>query len=616
MPDEPPPPQRNSANLPFIVAGILFGALSFLFGGYAAILALPGALPGARRLRAMCVALLVSVPCWLVVGALVGNPVVIVARERVLNQLEAVSGERPTYLYCSGDPLSGRLSFRNLRMTLPEVRGHAQMESFDVQAGFGFFWPREAIEFEGAKADIEVNTDVRGMLGWSKRLGGHVFPPVYGRLNGARVAVIGPQVSAVLSIRVIGFSSEQGILECQASPEFLDVALLGQVHRLGCQGDLYLATRGSETELVSDLQLRDLAGGTAILKGRLGGPAGAPDALKLTIDTVKLGPMWARHRIMDLLEGDARGDITFAADGDDLLLQMGLEYQDLRYYHRSAMRLKDERSFKAESGRVGGQLRLSVGRALTFENVFLIVHRGNLATDPKMKAVGGLGLQVSGTWPDLKGDGAIVVAEGQLNEDIRFTGFGQDISNLAPNLIDLAELLPSLEATFDVEVREIAVNCDPVRGKLKGKLGGTFKHRAGEPTDLQLKGKLELADGKFDFQGASGDITGYIDYQPNVPPVQATIRGELNGKAGDLPLVAEITGRLGAPGLIFKQVKMRPEEFGRAIVEAGEDKLTTQQKKDRGEQLSRLCGAEALFRRNPFAVLPQGKVFFEFRTGD
>lgn len=615
-PQTPAPSAVRKLPLRAIVAGVGFGALAFLFGGFAAILAVPGALPGTRKLRTMCIALLLSVPCWLLFWALVGNPLVWLAREQALNHFESVLGERPDYLSCDGEPLTGKLRFRKIAGGIRDWQGRLRIHEFELQSGFAFIAPADGVAFAGKGANLELHTDMAGLVNWGKSLSRRKLPRAEGVLEGVVLSLLGPDVGATMTLEALGFELTEDSLHCQAAPRVFDIALLGRVHRFAAQGDVFLAAKGGESEITADLHLNEGLLGTAVVNGRLSSLQ-PQDRLRMQIDSLKLAPMWARYRAIDVLEGLAKGTVDIGPAEGGLTLDMDIEMRDVRYFHRTAMRLQEGRAFLAEHAKFTAAVKLAEGKPPEFADLRLWSPRCTLSSDKKVGAKGFLGVRVAGAWPRLKGGADVIVTEGRIDEPIRFTGLGEGLSAITPNVIDLVELLPSLELKLDsVQVKNVVVAAEPLSGTLAGTLEGTLERKENSPARVRLKGRLNLEQGKFEFLGASGDISGYIEFQANTPPAQATIRGDLRGTAADTPLAAEITGRLGAPGFIFKHVTMSPDKLGLRIVQAGEEKLTAEQRAERTIKFNRLCGPLAVTQRNPFAVSGQGAVFFEFRPGE
>ena len=182
----------------------------------------------------------------------------------------------------------------------------------------------------------------------------------------------------------------------------------------------------------------------------------------------------------------------------------------------------------------------------------------------------------------------------------------------------LLALLDEVSKNYRVDSRRIYLTgLYSLTGTLKGELEVKLTKRKGEPfASVRAGGELQLSEGQFDFCAAKGSAVGTVVFNPNVPPIEASVRGTLTGKAGEVPLDVEVTGRLSDPGLIFKHVNMRPQDLGKVIATAGADKLSPAERAAWTLKLSLTFGVFAANHQNPFEGQDLGEIFFSFRAGE
>ncbi|HRJ77479.1 MAG TPA: hypothetical protein PLF37_03110, partial [Planctomycetota bacterium] len=119
--------------------GALASLTVFSLGAY--VLVLPALLVALRRARGFGFAFLLGGLTCLALSALGHNPLLMLARERALDQIEVALGARPEYANFEGSAVTGELQFSGVTCEIPDVGGRLTVESFEVSVLPGLLWP-------------------------------------------------------------------------------------------------------------------------------------------------------------------------------------------------------------------------------------------------------------------------------------------------------------------------------------------------------------------------------------------------------------------------------------------------------------------------------------------
>ena len=401
------------------------------------------------------------------------------------------------------------------------------------------------------------------------------------------------------------------------------LTVLGQDHDFAAVGGITIRQgrkgSGGGYEFSSEMRLVDRGGAAGLMiSGTLRPDFESPGGLKVVIDSFQLEPFWAKYRKVDRWKAAVRGEVYVAGTLSELHLRPDLVITAMDYNNFALMAADGSENFLLPSATLMGELVIRGGETLEFRKVVLDAPGCTLATKHEMRAKGDAQVSLSGVWPELKGSVTAVVKSGAIRQDISWaTHILSGLKDIRPDTVDLGEQFPSLDLSLSIEVERLDLACDPLYGYLTGRLTGRFQKLASSRTArIGLGGKLELKEGRFEFLSAKGEVTGTIEFRANAAVANAVLRGELSGAVGETALRAQITGRISAPGFIFKGVRMSPDKLGSLIVTHGEEGMTQLQKAKRRNTLARLCGIPALSTLNPFKAGGRGRVFFSFRAGD
>lgn len=592
-----------------LVAALALSPLAFVFGGFAALLALPGVF--LARLRAPAFVYFGGALICALLSLAGVNPWASYVRERVLDDLEAALGARPTYAAWDFNAGTGDMRLENLEVKLPALNGSAELVQARISAGPGFVWnsARPRVEGRGLRVSVDGNSDFASFLGGLK---GKTTRAIELDFESIELVVTGSDLEASIAISAARGVADESGFRVEVAPKQMDLDLWGQTHRLGLMGKVAFERREDVTAVSLDLRGADGDALGFYAHGTLHSQPG-PGGLVVTLDHADLGQLWARYRKIDVYGGSARGTARISGSLAEFVLALDVEISGYRYFHRAVMALDESRAFDVPQARLVGGLRVRGGKTFVLEDLALEVPKGTLCTDPAMNARGGALLVLNGEYPKLRGRLEARVISGRLAQAISWNPVStRALMDVQPNVIQVAEQFSDLTLDYTVEVAELALACEPISGKLSGTLTGTLQKEPGSRQGrLSVGGKLQIAEGKFAFCAASGDLTGTIEFNPNAPSYEAAIRGELKGKVATTDLNAEVTGRLSHPGLIFKGVTMHPDELGRLIATHGDQDAA--EKARRSEALSRLCGPAAAMNNNPFLAHKAGRVSFTFK---
>ncbi len=590
--------------------GLLIGPLAFAFGAFAALLLLPALLPWFKRLRPAAYAGFGAIAlCW-GLSAVGVNPWLDYGRQRALARLEATLGGPVEYETFSGNALAGTLSFTGVNAVLPDGAGTIKARTLDISVGHGLILPGEPIvTVSGLEAELDP---AEGRLEkWLRRdvEGGELKLAI----EGGRVALKGDETAAAFEFDgADGEFGDSTRVACTFTSA--EIKLLGRTHKLSLQGGFVVAGRGADLRVETTLVFSnpDLVHG--VLMGTLF--PGGPGKLQCTLDRLELKPLWETYRQLDVLSGNMRGVCDISGDLTDLRFDLRMHTRELRYFHRPVMEFDESQSFHLPEADLTGALILRDGEHWTLDQLTLASEDCTLSTNPRCQAWGGGHVTLNGPIADLKGELDITVARGRIAEPISWNALSRSsLDDLAPNLVMLGEQFPKLELGWKADIQRMEVACEPLTGAVSGKLAGTFsKAPDSRSGSVRADGRLTLADGKFRFLGAAGDVQATLDFSPTAPVRYATLRGRLNGSVGETPLHAEISSRLDRPAFKFFGVTMKPEELGRRIYTHATQPLTSTEQTARREQCVRLCGVHAASGENPFLVMNtrDARVFFSF----
>lgn len=603
-----PPKVRALAFWPKMAAGLALGPLVFLMGAYPLLPA--GFLfvwPHGRKLGAAW--LVGSVLCLGLSLAQV-NPVMWLAREKALDRLESVTGARPRYAAFSAVPGRGELTFAELSGELAGGAGEFSARSLNIRLGWALLFAPE-IEADGLA--ITIRPQSAGFADLRRRAAESESSAFAATLSDVTLDVRGETVSAVTHASKVNISHD-GNVEAIAAPDWCEITVNRQAHKLTLLGAVRIGQEGGRFTLQSDVHFSHPQYGRGVLNGALR-PDFQEPGLRATLDTVNIAPLWARYAQWSEFEGQVQGVIDIAGSFDKLTLRSRLSLRSLSYFHSTAMEMDRTRSFTTPEAEITGDVELIGGKDFAFAALKGVSPDCSIATDPAMNARGRISLEVNGVWPDISAQ-CEVTAKGKVEGPLEFTRTGKPLNKYQPNGIQLIELLPTIKAKVKVTLEDFDVRCDVLNGKLKGDIDVVLNKRGDEPfASVRVSGELPFA-GTFDLCAAKGDAQGAIVFNPHAPPIEAAVRGTLKGAAGEVPLDVEVTGRLRDPGLIFKRVTMRPEELGRVIATAGTERLSPAERAAWRLRMSVTFGVFAANRQNPFEAQDLGEIFFNFRAGD
>ncbi len=606
-PESVPKPRRE---LWPVFAGLALAPLVFALGAFALLPASLLAVLPRTRLRFMGVSWLGGGLLCLLLSIAGANPLMVFAREKALDQMEAIAGARPSYDEFSATTASGTLRFSGLKGEFAGGAGKVSARELSISLGFGLFGKPE-IEADGFT--LTIKPDAAGYADLRKRMAQGESSAFSAKFSDVRLEVQGSALNAVVHAPKVSVTHD-GALEALAAPDFAEITVNRQMHRIDLLGNVRVGNGEKGFSLHCDMPFSHPQYGRGVLQGTL-----KPDfkelGLRATLDRFEIAPVWARYAQWSEFSGELQGVIDIAGNFDKLTLRSHLTLADLDYFHSTAMEMDRARSFKVPQAEIEGDVEILSGGAFAFRKLTATSPDCAIATGPAMNARGYVHIVADGLWPEISAQ-CEISAKGKVEGPLEFTRTGKPLTKYQPNGIQLIELLPSLKASVKVKLEDFEVRCDVLTGKLKGELEVTLTKKPGEPfASVRVGGELPFA-GDFELCAAKGSAQGSIVFNPHAPPVEASVRGTLKGKAGNVPLDVEVTGRLSDPGLVFRHVTMRPEDLGRVIATADDARLSIAERAARRLRLSITFGVFASNNDNPFLGSDLGEIFFNFRAGD
>lgn len=610
---EPGVPSRRKFPVWQALAGLMLSAGAFVFGGFMAVPAVLAVIPGLRRFWPLAAALFIGV-----VGvrglALAGvNPALSFARERALAQMENALGSEVEYDAFEGDALFGELKFTGLRADVESAGGGVAIDELSLFVGYALMLRPEGYAVTGSGLKIRAEPGGGKLETFLNELDtpGDIDASV--SIEGGHISLAGDATRAEITLDRVEGTVGPGGWEFRVGMAGADLTVKGRTHTLTVKGGLILSEDNGAFSVEADMMVSEPKLGRGIARGRLA--PGGEGSIVFTLDWLELGALWARYRKVDQYFGTARGKVAVSGDLSRLSFDLNVHVSEYEYYHRTFMQLEESRKFRIPEGDITGRIEVIEGETFVLHDVAIEAPEVTLATDPKMAATGAGRVVLNGVFPALTGRMGATVTDGEINQAITWSPTTRaGLKDVSPNLILVGEQFPQLELEWAVSVSGLTLNCDPLTGELEGELTGTFKKERDRAVgELRVDGRLDLKDGRVEFLGMDGDVTGGIEFRPNAPSYHAAVRGHIDGRVGDTPLDVEITGSLLRPGFIFRGVTTKPESLGRKIVEHSDEPLSAADKADRREELVRLCGPGAATDGNPFTARRTGKVFFSFK---
>lgn len=609
-PDFANPPRKRPVGS--VLAGLALGTISFVFGGFVALLALPACLPGARRARPFAYALVGGVAlCW-VISAAGGNPWAHYVKARILAQVESTLGAPLQYDSYRADPLTGQIEFTNPRAEIPELEGEVSAATLRIEAGYGFLVRLEPALLTARGVKLGVNAG-RGRLETFLAKAKPSSTPVSIVLDEVTVDMHGsPMLARFFAERIWGSAAEAG-WKLAIRMDRAQVAILEREHRFELEGGLTISRDPEGLLVEANMAFIEEEIVKGIVQGRLR-PQTGDGALICTIDQLELGPLWGMYRQVDEYTGFAVGVLTISGTLNDLWVEVNLEIEDYTYYHAFAMGLKPEQKFNMPRGSLSGALQVVNGEFFKLHAITLESEFADLSTNPRLTAKGAGTLSLSGEVGNFKAELAARVHEAVLREEITWSPTTTTgLEDVAPNLLKIAEQFSGLKLVFALEIVKLDVQCAPISGVAAGMLSGTFTKLPGQgPGVLRANGELSMPEGKFKFCDAEGDVALKLTFSDKAPTPYATLTGELKARAGSVDLNARIGGMLSHPLVAFHGVTMAPDKLGEHIYRYQAKPLDTAERTRRDNEVARLCGLQAATSGNPFLAQRTGKVSFTF----
>ncbi|MCB9935410.1 MAG: hypothetical protein H6840_06935 [Planctomycetes bacterium] len=592
-----------------IAAGVVLSLGAFLFGGFMALPALIAVAPRLRRYWPFALALFVGVLGVRGLTLLGLNPVLAWARARAIEELGNALGGEVSLEGFSGDATSGSLHFEGVRVTLPEVGGEASLESVDIETGL-FMLFRKGYVVTGRNLSLRVDASGGKLESYLSRIEAPNQTAASLLIEGGRIEVYGSPTSAVLTLKQLQADSGPAGWALSAGFSRAQLTLIGRTHDLSIVGGITVGDAGQGLVVQADLRAIDEEVGFGILRGELQ-PGGA-SSMTCVLDRVELHPLWARYRKVDNYEGLLRGQVRISGNLNRLAFGFDCEVQEFDYYHFTAMALDPAHSFKLPQARLTGTLVLLEGETWEFRQVAVEAADATLATGDALSARGGGKFTLEGTFPELSGTLDATVESGRLSEQISWSPLhSKGLNAVEPNIVLLAEQFPQLELDWKVEVKQLAVDCEPLTGTLSGSLSGTFhKQKDVRLGTLRAGGELAMTDGRVRCLGIDGQLSARLVFNPNAPTNHASLRGTLTAELGGTPINCEVTGDLQRPGFVFTGANLGPEALGRKIYRYSPVELTPAELLARREQCTRIFGPDAAMAENPLLAKSGGKVFF------
>jgi hypothetical protein len=591
-----------------IAVGVLLSPLAFLFGAYVVVLALPAVLPPMRWATPFAVALFAGVTvCWAL--DLTGvNPWQQMVQTTLLDELEVALGAKVEYDRVTSDSVRGTMTFENMRGKLPDGAGEFKARRVTVDAGAGYVLATSGYHVKADGMDVTVDPGVKRLEDLLRR------PPKPRRrmtleITDSRVKLASPKypgLEADVKVERLHVVSEAGATDVGIGVSRLRLKFWGGEHDLQMIGGLVARMDDSGITLDPQLSFHDGGNIRGSLQGELG-PAGG--RIMCVIDHVDIGPIYARHRSLERLEGAARAQIGITGPMKDLTFDCYADLYNVSFFHPALMPLGESRALRFGVGALDLSATLSEYRSFSLQGAQLDATAATLTTDSSLRTSGDLTLQLGRGDEGIDAKLNVTVTEGVMQRSVTWNPLSpSSLSDLRPGILRAGDYLRGVNIDYEIDVQHLDVRCSPLSGVATGKLRGTAICRAGQPMRLTTGGRLEMQDGRFQFLGAGGTANLSAEFSPGRTPALATLEGTLEGQVGDTPLTIELGGSLMRPALTFTGMTMPPENLGRVIYQSGE--FTEAQR--RAATLG-LCGPAAAGGRNPLLVRNTGKVRINFR---
>ena len=614
---EPAAPDQQADSRPHskpwpAAVGLVFAPLTFLFGALVALLVLPFVLPPMRRWRSFAVGLfagVVVVRCLMFMGV---NPVLSYAQNEAISRLESSLGADVSYSAADGDVINGQLRFENVKANIPELQGGVEMQQLTVDAGWFLLHRPDGLSVTGRGFQVRLDADEGRLEEWLEdRKPSFDEQVAFDFREGVIEAAGGVGARFELDRARGEAAGEAWVLHL--AMRRAAITFKERTHTLDVYGGLSVGDSGDGLRIETDLRAVEPELGGGIMRGSL--RPGTDTHIGCTIDSLNLQPLWARYRKVDEYGGSAVGQVQISGELGRLVLDFRLTVLDYSYFHTTAMGLKRDQSFALPKASLTGQIVLIDGREIEFKDVTLTTEDATLATGPRINARGSGMVVLNGRFPKLSGRLEAVVEGGELNQDITWSREQtESLRDIAPNLILVGEQFGSLDMDWVVEVKQLSVNARPLTGSMTGTLSGTFEKEPGVRVGkLRAQGELSMQNGKVNCLGLTGDFSGTLTFNPTAPTRHASLRGQITGSLGDTEIDCEVTGEISKPGFIFSGMTMSPEALGRKLFQYSAEPLSEAELIERRGECSRVFGAYAASRQNPFEARSTGKVFFGFK---
>lgn len=605
---------RESARSPvwLVAPGLLLSGVTFVLGGFAALLVLLFFLPPLRRARMVAYGLFAGVVLVRLLMAAGVNPVLDYARQQVITRLETALGGEVSYGSTSGDVINGRIHFEDLAVELPELKGATSAGAVTIDTGWFLMFRTGGVHVSGSDLNVRVDAGEGRLEKWLANRGESFAGDFTFSFDTARVEVTGGTPAELTTGPVTGAGTAAG-WEMRLALTQATVTFRERTHRFDIYGGMTLADAGDGLNVSCDFSAREPELGFGAVRGSL--RPGTDSFILCTIDELKLKPLWERYRKVDEYGGRCYGHVKIGGELNALLIDLSLTLDEYSYFHTTAMGFDRDQSFRLPRGDVSGRIRLLNGSEILLDRVTLIADDATLATGKRMNARGRGMVQLSGPPGNLTGRLEAVVESGEINEGITWSREQTaGLEDVAPNLILVGEQFSNLTLDWELEVKALGVKAGILNGTIQGALAGTFDKREGTRVGkLRAEGELSMEDGEVNCLGLQGDFTGKLVFNPTAPTRHATLRGAVKGNLGDTVIDCEVTGSVSNPGFIFTGANMGPEELGRKIYRYSAEPMTDALELQRRNDCARIFGAYAASKQNPFEARSSGKVFFSFR---
>lgn len=592
--------------------GALISPLTFLFGGFVALLVLPFILPPLKRWRMLAYGLFAGVVLVRVLMFAGVNPVLSYAQSEVIAKLETALGAEVSFERSSGDVVNGRLQFEKLHADIPELKGRLEIEQLTVDVGWFLFYRPDGVEITGRGLHLSLNAEDGRLEEWLAGRESETEEAVRFTFEEGLLEVSGGVGARFMLNSLNGQTSSQGWVLHLGMREAA-VTFRERTHTFQIYGGMSVGDSGDGLRIETDLRAVEPELGDGVLRGSL--RPGGNTFITCSVDKLHLGPLWARYRKVDEYGGLCRGRIKISGELNKLLLELDMRVENYTYYHTTAMALDRTNAFDLPLGFLTGRVVLVDGKDVVFEDVMLVTEDATLATGKRMNARGSGMIVLNGIAPVFTAHLEAVVESGEINHQITWAREQvESLEDITPNIVIVGEQFATMDMTWELELKQIAVNTSPLTGTMAGKLSGTFtKEDGGRKGKLRAEGELLMQDGKVECLGLQGDFTGKLIFNPTAPTRHAQLRGQIDAELAGLSIDCEVSGEVSHPWFIFKGMTTSPEALGRTIYLHSDNPLSEAEKLKRRNECTKVFGAYAASKQNPFEARSAGKVSFGFR---